>query len=74
MIAQIAFTKIFGLPLIAYGGMTTFLLFLFAATIQMLPRWGYYKIPLTWHSKVAWTALVLGLVHGLLGLLSYLGL
>ena len=69
---KIALYKIFGLPIIAYGGIITLLLFLTVATMGMLIASGKTSIPLAWHMNLAKIAIVCALIHGLVGLLMFL--
>lgn len=73
MFAQIAFYKILGLPAMFYGGLFTFLLLLFVATVGMLTVKGKLHWPLSAHVWPARIALLLALLHALLGLGAFLG-
>ena len=76
MLAQIAFFPILNLPLIAWGGLGTFLLLILAAYIGWQNSKGVNNPPLITlraHKILALLALISGLGHGLLGLLTYLG-
>ena len=77
MFAQIAFFPILGLPLIAWGGLGTLLLFILTAYIGWKNSKGVNKPPLITlkaHKILAVLALISGLGHGLLALLTYLGI
>ncbi|HRY36761.1 MAG TPA: hypothetical protein P5230_02705 [Candidatus Magasanikbacteria bacterium] len=73
MIGQLAFSQILGLPAVAWGGMFTFLCFLFTAYIGYKNTHGNMTIPPKWHFLMAYISLALGLFHGLLGMLAFLG-
>jgi hypothetical protein len=73
MIGQIAFHPIIGLPLIAWGGIFTFLCFLFTAYIGRMNTKGNMTIPPKWHYRMAYISLAMGFFHGMLGILSMLG-
>jgi len=77
MLTQLAFYPLFGLPLIVWGGITTLCLFIIAAIIGYLNTKGVNNPPLITlksHKTIALIALIMGIGHGLLGLLIYLGL
>ena len=69
---KIALHKIFGLPLIAYGGIITMLLFLTTATLGWLIKNGKANISLNWHFNMAKISITFALIHGLVGLLMFL--
>jgi len=73
MIAQLAFSPLLGIPMIAWGGMITFLCFLFTAYIGKMNTKGNMTIPPKWHFRMTYISLVLGLFHGLIGMLAFLG-
>ena len=73
MLAEIAYTPFLGFPLIMWGGIITLLLFLAAATIPILNRRMRAKIPLKWHIRLAYIALALAFIHGMLAISPYLG-
>lgn len=68
MLHTLAYTLIFGKPLIMYGGLTTFALLLFTATVGALNFKGITVIPWRWHPRLAVIVIILALFHGLLGL------
>jgi len=68
MINHIAFTLILGLPLVMYGGVLTFLLVLFTATVGALNFKGITVIPFKWHPRLAITTIVIAILHALMGL------
>jgi hypothetical protein len=67
MISQIALTPIIGLPLLAWGGMITFILLIATAFA------GYRQMPINVHRTLAITTLLLVIIHGIAGLSIYLG-
>ena len=71
MFQNITYFLIFGKPLIMYLGILTLLAFLFTASIAVMTLKGIRKIPFKWHPRCAACAIVLALVHGLLGILAY---
>jgi succinate dehydrogenase hydrophobic anchor subunit len=75
MISQIALMPILGYPAIMYGGILTFILFLFIAIIGWRTVHGKckFKNPLKVHQILAIIALILGLIHGFLGLSILIG-
>ena len=74
MLAPIVFAPFWGLPLIAWGGMFTFLCFIITAIIAYLTVKGIKPISVKWHYRFAILSLILGLFHGLVGLLAFLGI
>jgi len=74
MFNEITFYPILGIPVIVYGGAFTFLCFLSTASIPILNGKGITKIPVKWHIWMARISLVLGAIHGALGLLAYINL
>lgn len=74
MIAQIVYFLIFGKPIIFHTGILTLVFFLLAALIGYLNFRGIRTIPFKWHPRVVAIAILLGFIHGLLGLSIYLNL
>ncbi len=70
MLEELTFMKVFGIPLIIYGGVFTFLLFIFTALMPVLNRKGITKFHPKWHPRMAYISLVSASIHGLLGVLS----
>jgi len=70
MFRTIAYTLLFGKPLIMWGGMVTFLCFLFTAYISFSNAQGNHAVPFKWHKRMAILSLSIALFHGLLGILS----
>lgn len=75
MLSQLALTPILGYPAIMYGGITTFILFLLTAFIgyRIFKGKCKFKNPIKAHQIVAVTTIILGLLHGILGLAIILG-
>jgi hypothetical protein len=71
MLQEISYYQIFGFPLILYGGTLTLICMLATASMAFMTVKGIKKFPLSWHINLAIASLVLGLVHGLLGLLAH---
>jgi hypothetical protein len=69
MLLQIAYFNLFGLPLIVWGGIITFFLFLLAASWPSLSRKNPQRFPFKSHKILAGAALALAFFHGLLGIL-----
>jgi len=70
MLESITFYPVLGIPLIMYGGMFTFLCFLFTASISIMNKRGIHTIPFKWHPRMAIFSIVFGLIHGILGILT----
>ncbi|MFA5124201.1 MAG: hypothetical protein WC473_00020 [Patescibacteria group bacterium] len=75
MLSSIALLPIFGYPAIMYGGIITFILFLLVALIGYRIFKGKCKLsnPIKWHQTMALLALILAVIHGILGLSILLG-
>jgi len=71
MIHILALTMFLGKPLVMYGGIFTFLLLLFTATVGFLNFKGISVIPFKWHPRLALTTIIVAVVHGLFGLSIY---
>ena len=71
MFNDITYYLIFGLPFIVYLGIITILVFLITALIALLKRKGKIKISINWHYRLAYISIVLGITHGILGILAY---
>ena len=71
MFEQVAYTLIFGKPVIVYLGVLTLALLLLTAAIPVLNRNGIRTIPLAWHPRCAIATICLALFHGMLGILAY---
>lgn len=67
MLESISFYPIFGKPLIMYGGILALVCIL--ATFA-IPHLGI-KDNMKWHKRMAVISIILGLGHGLLGILSF---
>ena len=61
---------VFGKPMILWGGILTMVLLLATAAIAFLTIRGIKKFPIKWHTYLAYLTLILGLGHGLMGILS----
>jgi hypothetical protein len=71
MFQEITYFLIFGKPLIMYLGILTLLAILVTAGIVVMNKKGIRIIPFQWHPVCAGFAILLALVHGLLGMLAY---
>lgn len=74
MIIKIAYFLIFGKPLIFYTGILTLALFLLAALIGYLNFKGSRLIPFKWHPRVVAFAILMAVIHGIMGLSIYFNL
>ncbi len=71
MLESISYYMIFGKPVIMYTGILALILFLFTALVGILNYKGIKTIPFKWHPKLAATAIIIALIHSLLGILVY---
>lgn len=65
MISHIALTLFLDKPLIFYGGILTFLLLIFTATVGALNFKGITIIPFKWHPRLAVTTIILAIIHAI---------
>jgi len=72
MIAQITFYPILGLPVIAWGGLFTFLCLITTASIAYLTVKNIRPLPVQWHYRMAWLTIILSALHGLAAILSFI--
>lgn len=72
MFQEITYFPIFGKPLILYLGVLTLLAILLTAAIAGMNKKGLRIIPFRYHPVCAGCAILLALVHGLLGILAYI--
>jgi hypothetical protein len=73
MLLPIIFHVYFGLPLIAWGGIATSISLLSTATFGYTMYIGINHLPIKWHFRLAALTIVLGLIHGLVAFLAFLG-
>lgn len=71
MVQNIAYTFVFGKPLVMYGGILTMLLLLSTATVGFLNFKGIHIIPFKWHPRLALTTIIIAVIHAILGLSLY---
>jgi hypothetical protein len=72
MLNEISYYLIGGIPFIVYLGIIAGILFCIAGMIAMLRGKGKTKISVRWHVHLAYLALLLGGIHFILGILSYI--
>ena len=71
MFQEITYYLINGIPFIVYLGVVTIFMFIITALIALLKRKGKIKISINWHYRLAYISIVLGLIHGFLGVSAY---
>lgn len=71
MLRELSYYPIFGIPTIVYLGITTLTLFIITALLALLIRRRIIKTSLPWHYRFAYLSLIIGIIHGTLGLLAY---
>jgi hypothetical protein len=69
MFNNITYYLIFGKPLIMYCGILTFIVLISTATAGAMVLKG--KLNFKWHKRLAITLVILALLHGALGVLSF---
>lgn len=72
MFNDIIFYEIAGKPAIMYGGILTLLCFFATAAIGFMTIKGIRRFPFSWHINLAYMSLLMGFIHGLLGVLAFL--
>jgi len=70
-VQDIVYYSIFGIPFIVHIGIFTLLIFIATATLPLLKKWDI-NIHVKWHIRLAILAIILGIIHGFLGILIYL--
>jgi len=73
MLASIVFAPVMGLPMIAWGGLVTFLLLVVVALGGSSIISGKPFLSVKTHKILAWLGLIMAAFHGLAGLLAFLG-
>ncbi len=71
LIHDITYYPILGIPFIVYLGIFTLFMFILTAALPLLNKWGKTKINVKWHIRLAYIAILLGIIHGILGFLLY---
>jgi len=71
MLQEFSYYLIFGLPLILYLGIIVIIFLFLTSLIAFLRKKGKTKISVQWHYWLAYITIILGVIHGLLGLLAY---
>ena len=74
MFSTIAGYMIFGVPVVIYLGIIAVTCLLFTAAISILNKRKIRVISMKWHSRVAYITIFFALCHGLLVILSSLGI
>lgn len=69
MSASVAYFMIFGIPLVIWFGISTFIGLVTTATLGILVLKGLYHIPFKWHMRMAAVTILLAVTHVLLVLL-----
>jgi len=73
MIHQIAQTLFLGVPLVVYGGILTFVSFLFTASIGYASHHSIKFLPFKWHPAMVVISFSLALVHMFVALSIFIG-
>ncbi len=68
---DLAYSPIFGLPLMLWIGVLSMLCFLSAATIMILNLHTKVRISVDWHKRMAITGLVMMIIHAILASSAY---
>jgi len=71
MLKEISYYTIFGVPIIVYLGSATLILFIITAFLALLIQKRMIKTSIQWHFRIAYISIVVGIIHGGLGILTY---
>jgi len=71
MLQEITYYLIFGIPFIVYLGIITILMFMLTALLAVLKRKGKMKFSIQWHYRLAYISIILGIIHGVLTVITY---
>ena len=71
MLQEITYYLIFGIPFVVYLGIITIVIFVLTALLALLKRKGKIKISIQWHYRLAYLSIILGIIHGTLGVIAY---
>lgn len=71
MLQEITYYLIFGIPFVVYLGIITIVIFVLTALLALLKRKGKIKISIQWHYRLAFLSIILGIIHGFLGVIAY---
>jgi len=72
IVQEIALTQIFGFPALMWGGLATAILFLSVFIIGVGLTTGKLNVPLKWHIRIAWLAMLFALVHAIIGVMLFI--
>ena len=72
MFQELSYYLIGGIPFVVYLGVVVFLLFFITGMIAFLRKKGKIKTAVQWHFRLAYLALLLGSIHLILGIFSYI--
>ena len=70
MFESISYFQVLGIPLIIYLGVAAVVFFVITAVMMMIPKKKSKEI-FSWHRYVAFFALVVGVIHAILGISAY---
>lgn len=71
-IQDITYYSLLGIPFIVYLGLVTLIFFIIAAALPILKQKKIAKISVKWHIRLAYIAIILAIIHGILGFLIYI--
>ncbi len=71
-IAQWAYNSFFGLPLVAWLGIITYIFLLAAGAVQVLTRKKIKRFPLSVHVTLARITIILATIHFIFGISAYI--
>ncbi len=71
-IQDITYYSILGIPFIIHLGIITLVVFIVTASLPLLKKWKIAKVHVKWHIRLAIIAIILAVVHGILGFLMYI--
>jgi ABC-type sugar transport system permease subunit len=73
MFSSIAYTKLLGISVLAYGGLLAFIFLNLAIFAVILRKKGFLSIPYNAHPILAMISFILICIHGFIGFMAMLG-
>lgn len=71
MLEEISYATVLGFPVIFWLGLTTLILLLTVASIGYLIHHGNRTLKFSYHKYLAFTLVIVAIIHGGLGILHY---
>jgi len=72
MLRDIAYSIVFGFPLVLWLGLATITLFSGALSVVAINKYTKMNIPFEWHMRLAGAGMAVGFIHAVLAISVYL--